>query len=225
VLLLHDPMTSTRAAAQTSRRHLLGRFGALLALLLAGMARPPGASGQDAPSAQRAPRRERKRGQRDTSRNKKKRKGKRKGKKGKGKGGGGGGGYSPDSEERAFLKLINDYRKRHNASPLSLENHLGAAAEHHSRDMARKNYFKHKLANGDSAEKNIERHGYTNWKQVGENIAAGQESAKEVMAAWEKSAGHARNMRDPGFTEIGIGRAYAKSSKYGWYWTTTFGDR
>jgi uncharacterized protein YkwD len=27
------------------------------------------------------------------------------------------------------------------------------------------------------------------------------------------------------FTEIGIGRAHGKKSKYGWYWTTTFGKR
>ena len=41
-----------------------------------------------------------------------------------------------------------------------------------------KNYFSHNLSNGDSAEKNIERFGYTNWSFIGENIAAGQETAR-----------------------------------------------
>jgi uncharacterized protein YkwD len=138
---------------------------------------------------------------------------------------GGGGGYSPDREERAFLDLINAYRRKTGAGKLSLQNQLGAAAEHHSQDMANKNYFSHKLSNGDSPEKNIKRFGYTNWSYVGENIAAGHETAKAVMDAWKSSREHDRNMRNKNFTEIGIGRAYNKRSKYGWYWTTTFGSR
>ena len=138
---------------------------------------------------------------------------------------GGGGGYSPDSEERAFLDLINAYRRNNGAGNLSLQDQLGAAAEHHSQDMANKNYFSHQLANGDSAEKNIERFGYSNWSFVGENIAAGHETANAVMDAWKSSPDHDRGMRNKNFTEIGIGRAYSKDSKYGWYWTTTFGSR
>ena len=147
------------------------------------------------------------------------------GKKKKNKSGGGGGGYSPDGEERAFLDLINDYRRKNGAGNLSSQNQLGAAADHHSQDMASKNYFSHKLSNGDSPEKNIERFGYTGWSYFGENIAAGQETAKAAMDAWKSSPEHDRNMRNKNFTEIGIGRAYNKSSKYGWYWTTTFGSR
>ena len=138
---------------------------------------------------------------------------------------GGGGDYSPDREERAFLDLINNYRRKNGVGKLSLQNQLGAAAEHHSQDMANKNYFSHKLSNGDSPEKNIERFGYTNWSYVGENIAAGYETAKAVMKAWKSSREHDQNMRNKNFAEIGIGRAYDKRSKYGWYWTTTFGSR
>jgi uncharacterized protein YkwD len=137
----------------------------------------------------------------------------------------GGGGYSPDRQERGFLDLINAYRRKNGAGKLTLQNQLGAAAEHHSQDMANKNYFSHKLANGDSPEENIERFGYTNWSSIGENIAAGQETAKAVMKAWKSSREHDRNMRNKSFTEIGIGRAYDRRSKYGWYWTTTFGSR
>jgi uncharacterized protein YkwD len=134
-------------------------------------------------------------------------------------------GYSPDNEEREFLDLINRYRRKHGAKPLRLQDQLGEAAEHHSRDMAEKNYFKHKLSNGDSPEENIRRFGYRNYDAVGENIAAGYETAKAVMKAWKHSGGHARNMRSKVFTEIGIGRAFDKRSRYGWYWTTTFGSQ
>lgn len=154
----------------------------------------------------------------------KKNKGKKR-KKNRDKKGGGGGAYSPDSEERAFLDLINNYRRDHDAGKLALNDALGAAAEHHSADMAKKDYFKHNLSNGDSAEENIRRFGYTNYSHVGENIAAGFASANDAFDAWKTSAGHDRNMRSRNFTEIGIGRAQDKSSKYGWYWTTTFGSR
>lgn len=156
---------------------------------------------------------------------KKKKKKKRKHRKQKKHKGGSSGSYSPDSEERAFLDLINDYRRSKGEGALTLNNNLGAAANFHSRDMAKKNYFKHTLKNGDSAEQNIRRFGYTNYVAVGENIAAGYETANDVMKAWKSSPGHDRNMRSSRFTEIGIGRAHSKGSKYGWYWTTTFGDR
>jgi uncharacterized protein YkwD len=158
----------------------------------------------------------------DLEAKKKKRQKKRKNKK---KNSGSSSGYSPDSEERAFLDLINDYRRSQGAGALSLNDNLGAAADYHSRDMAKKNYFKHTLKNGDSAEQNIRRFGYASYVAVGENIAAGYETANDVMKAWKSSPGHDRNMRSGLFTEIGIGRAHSKGSKYGWYWTTTFGDR
>jgi uncharacterized protein YkwD len=134
-------------------------------------------------------------------------------------------GYSPDAEERAFLDLINDYRRNNGAGALTLNDNLGAAADYHSRDMAKRNYFKHTLKNGDSAEQNIRRFGYVNYVAVGENIAAGFKSANDAMKAWKSSPEHDRNMRSARYTEIGIGRAQSKGSKYGWYWTTTFGDR
>ena len=163
------------------------------------------------------------RGLADLEAKKKKRKKKRKNKKKKHSGSSGD--YSPDSEERAFLDLINDYRRSRGAGALTLNDNLGAAADYHSRDMAKKNYFKHTLKNGDTAEQNIRRFGYTNYVAVGENIAAGFETANDVMRAWKSSPEHDRNMRSGLFTEIGIGRAHSKGSKYGWYWTTTFGDR
>jgi len=206
-----EPFSLTvSGATRSSRRRLLARLAALPAALgLTVLANRESAAAK--------------------KKSKKKKKGKKRGGKdkngGSSGGGGGGGGYSPDGEERAFLDLINDYRRKNGAGNLSLQNQLGAAADHHSQDMADKNYFSHQLSNGDSAEKNIERFGYTNWSFVGENIAAGQETANAVMDAWKSSPEHDRGMRDKNFTEIGIGRAYSNGSKYGWYWTTTFGSR
>lgn len=193
--------------ARASRRILLGRLTALSIATAFGIFAKEGSG--------------------DAKNKNKKGKGKKHGgknKKNKHANDGGGSNYSPDSEERAFLDLINDYRRKNGAGDLSLQNQLGAAADYHSEDMASKNYFSHDLSNGDSAEKNIERFGYTSWSFIGENIAAGQETASQVMDAWKSSPEHDRGMRDKNFTEIGIGRAYNNNSKYGWYWTTTFGS-
>ncbi|MCC7022447.1 MAG: CAP domain-containing protein [Thermomicrobiales bacterium] len=191
-----ESMRRAAEAAPTTRRRLLTLLGALPAALGLGFL-----------------------AESDAAAKKQGKKGKKRGKKGKG------GGYSPDGEERAFLDLINDYRRKNGVGQLSLNDKLGAAAKHHSRDMAKKNYFSHKLANGDSAEQNIRRFGYTNYRFVGENIFAGDKSASKAMAAWKKSRDHNRNMLSKDFDEIGIGRAHGKKSKYGWYWTTTFGKR
>ena len=136
-----------------------------------------------------------------------------------------GGSYSPDNEERAFLDLINRYRRDKGLSSLSLNDQLGAAAEYHSRDMAQKDYFKHTLSNGDSPEENIVAHGYRDYRFVGENIAAGFAAADDAFDAWKGSPEHDKNMLSKNFTEIGIGRAPSTKGKYDWYWTTTFGSR
>jgi uncharacterized protein YkwD len=209
----HDALPSDwpAPAVGVTRRRLLARLAALPAALGLAWLR------------EREPAAARKKGGKGKKDNDKK--GKNNKRKNGGGDNGGGGGYNPDGEERKFLDLINDYRKKNGAGALSLNDQLGAAAEYHSSDMARKNYFKHRLANGDSATENIERHGYRNWQAVGENIAAGYETAAQALAGWKKSASHDKNMRSKDFTEIGIGRAFSKSSKYGWYWTTTFGRR
>ncbi len=131
-------------------------------------------------------------------------------------------GYAPDAEESAFLGLINDYRAQNGLGALALNDALGAAAEHHSYDMATNNYFGHTLFDGTDAGQNIRNFGYTGstWS---ENIAAGYAGAQDNLIAWQNSAGHNANMLDPAFDEIGIGRAYDENSTYGWYWTTTFG--
>ncbi len=131
-------------------------------------------------------------------------------------------GYNPDSEELAFLGLINDYRIGLGLEPLALNPELGAAAEFHSVDMATKDYFSHTLEDGTTWAENIINHGYEIYP-LGENIAAGNDSAAEAFEQWRNSPEHDVNMRNPDYHAIGIGRAYGEDSRYGWYWTTTFG--
>jgi hypothetical protein len=131
-------------------------------------------------------------------------------------------GYSPDGEEWAFVELLNAYRGELGLAPVTLNSELGAAAEYHSADMAANNYFDHYLFDGTDAGTNIQNFGYTGFPYA-ENIAAGMETAQEVLTGWQNSPEHNATMTNPQYTEIGIGRAYGEGSHYGWYWTATYG--
>jgi uncharacterized protein YkwD len=131
--------------------------------------------------------------------------------------------YCPESEEQKMLALINAHRKANGKAALKLSRTLGAAAEHHSIDMAKQNYFSHTLANGTSWSTNIKNHGYKASSSIAENIAAGYPRAAETFTQWKNSSGHNKNMLSSSYKAIGIGRAYQSSATYDYYWTTTFG--
>lgn len=129
-----------------------------------------------------------------------------------------------DREECRMLDEINRFRRQNGLGKLALSRDLTEAAAYHSRDMARRDYFKHRLSDGTDWDKNIRNFGYKG-NPIGENIAAGNEKAGPTFEQWRKSDGHRKNMLQRSFGSIGIGRAYDRQSKYDWYWTTTFGGR
>src|SRR4029450_10228703 len=67
----------------------------------------------------------------------------------------------------------------------------------------------------------VESAGYSQWGRLAENIAAGQRSPEQVVAAWMGSPGHKANTLRDGVTEIGVGRA--TGGPYGIYWAQDFG--
>jgi uncharacterized protein YkwD/uncharacterized protein YraI len=128
-----------------------------------------------------------------------------------------------DSEEIAFLGLINDHRAAAGLRPLSVSASLSAAAAYHSIDMAENGYLDHTMRDGTTVVQNMANFGYQG-DAYGENIAAGTETAAAAMQIWQNSPPHNANMLSGQFGAIGIGRAYEPASSYGWYWTTVFGD-
>ena len=123
----------------------------------------------------------------------------------------------------AVVAITNLQRALHGCGPLRVNVHLVAAAQGHSADMAANDYFSHDSQNGDTPWDRMKAAGYVGWTLVGENIAAGQRSAQDVMTAWMNSPGHRANILNCGFTEIGVG--YAVSSTGTPYWTQDFGRR
>jgi hypothetical protein len=134
---------------------------------------------------------------------------------------------------QAVLRLVNDARGRPRtcgdrafapAPPLAWNDSLAAAALVHSRDMAARNYFDHADATGATVVQRATRSGYR-WRVVGENIAAGQGSARQVVAGWLASPGHCANIMERDFAEMGAAYAIEPHSAMEIYWTQVFGAR
>jgi len=130
-----------------------------------------------------------------------------------------------DSEEQAFLTIINNYRTQNGLGALSLNTQLNNSAEWMSGDMAANNYFSHTDSLGRDPFQRMAAFGYTynTWK--GENLAAGADTAQAAFNLWKNSPGHNANMLNPNFKVMGIARVYGAGTTYGWYWTNDFGGQ
>src|SRR3954451_17719422 len=78
---------------------------------------------------------------------------------------------SLDSEEQAFLTLINNYRAQNGLAALSLSTNLDRSSTWLAIDMAQKNYFSHTDSLGRDPSTRAQQCGYPSG--AGENIAAG----------------------------------------------------
>lgn len=144
--------------------------------------------------------------------------------------------YTPPSASASdfqseFLRRINEVRAKGctcggtfmpPAPPLTWNTQLQYAALLHARDMNKKKYFSHINREGKSSKDRILESGYSvkGYRSftVGENIAWGQRSIREVMDGWIKSAGHCRNLMNRAYSEVGI-------AMENYYWVQDFGGR
>jgi uncharacterized YkwD family protein len=123
------------------------------------------------------------------------------------------------SVESQVASLVNIERQKAGLAPLKLNVQLSGTARMKSTDMRDKNYFDHQSPTYGSPFDMMQRYGIT-YRAAGENIAAGQRTAQEVMKGWMTSPGHRQNILNPNFTEIGVG--LAEGGSYGYYWTQQF---
>jgi uncharacterized protein YkwD len=126
-----------------------------------------------------------------------------------------------DSQEKAFLQLINTYRAQNGKSTLTASTNLNRAAAWMAKDLS-KGYFSHTDSLGRSAATRIAN--CDGRPSNGENIAAGtnRDLAQEAFDAWKASSGHNANMLNGSYRQIGIARYYNANSPYKWYWVTDF---
>ena len=119
------------------------------------------------------------------------------------------------------VRLVNVARAGAGCSPLHVDSRLTTAAQLHSQDMAKRNYFSHTSLDGRSPWDRIRAQGYAYGS--GENIAAGYATPEAVMKGWMNSSGHRKNILNCSSKAIGVG--VGKGGSYGIYWTQDFGTR
>ena len=109
------------------------------------------------------------------------------------------------------------------AAPLAWNATLGATSESHSRAMANGNFFDHRDRDGRTPGDRAELAGYGG-QRIGENIAAGLDTATKVVEGWLASPGHCSNLMSAEFSEVGAAYAVDPKSDAGIYWTALFGS-
>lgn len=123
------------------------------------------------------------------------------------------------TQAEAVLKLVNAERKKAGLQPLTLSNKLTNIAYTKAKDMAEKNYFSHQSPTYGSPFDMLKQFGVS-FSAAGENIAAGQKSAEEVMNSWMNSSGHKANILNANYTQLGVG--FYRGGSYGTEWVQLF---
>lgn len=116
------------------------------------------------------------------------------------------------------LKLVNKERKKYGLSALALDEKLCRAADKRAKETV--SLFSHTRPDGTDCFTVLEEYGI-GYRAVGENIAAGQRTAKDVVAAWMNSPGHRANILSSSYEKLGVGLVKAPSG-YGYYWVQLF---
>jgi uncharacterized protein YkwD len=121
-----------------------------------------------------------------------------------------------DTMETEILQYVNDDRRQHNLKLLQLNDMESSLAFKHSQDMAAgKVKFGHDGFN--SRARAIQK--ALGGIEIGENVASGPMTAREVVDGWLNSPGHKKNI-EGNFILTGIG--YARNKKGDIYFTQIF---
>jgi uncharacterized protein YkwD len=108
-----------------------------------------------------------------------------------------------------ILQYVNEHRREKDLPPLQINNLESSLALKHSQDMADgKVKFGHDGFN--SRAKTIQKALGSN--EIGENVASGSMTAREVVDGWLNSPGHKKNIEGK-FTLTGIGWARDKKGE------------
>lgn len=141
-----------------------------------------------------------------------------------------------DSEEQAFVDLLNDYRKSLGRTELKVTKSLLNGAEYFAQNLSENpndsNVCIHIDSLGVAPEERGQKYGYY---FLTENIGWGYETGQQIFDAWKDSEGHHDNMVDSEGRTIGIARYYNPSALGGidcngeaigspWFWAMDISD-
>lgn len=140
---------------------------------------------------------------------------------------------APSDIQTRMLELINETRATARncgtrafaaTDPLVWNDTLERAAAGHSLDMSSINFFSHTGSNGSDIVARAAAVNY-DYRNLGENLAAGQRTAAAAMQGLVDSPGHCANLMSPSYREVGVACSADSNSDYRVYWTQVFGRR
>ncbi|MEV7422365.1 MULTISPECIES: CAP domain-containing protein [unclassified Streptomyces] len=120
-----------------------------------------------------------------------------------------------------IVVLTNAERTAAGLRPLAGDARLAVAAQDHCADMAARAFYAHTSPEGLQPWDRAAAAGAAH-RGIGENIACGQRTAREVVRGWMDSPGHRANILKPDFTHLGTG--FAGGGPSGTYWAQVFGQ-
>lgn len=121
------------------------------------------------------------------------------------------------TKEWEILKYTNIYRMKKGLQPLMLSSKVQKLSDIRKKEVAK--FYSHTRPNGKDCFTVINSSTISPFT-MGENIATGYRSAKEVVDAWIKSKGHRENILNRTFTHMGAG--YLGKGEYGTSWVQFF---
>ena len=130
----------------------------------------------------------------------------------------------PDADRMAdqVLQLVNLERSEAGLAPLVPSENLNALAVDYACAMIEDDFFGHVDPHDGSGPGERAARGRYAFFAVGENLAAGQETAADVMDVWMRSLSHREVILDSRWSQIGI--AVRAGGLHGIYWVQEFGD-
>lgn len=117
-----------------------------------------------------------------------------------------------EAVRKAVLARVNEERRKRGRRPLVPDPRLDRAAQDHADAMLERTFYDHRDPEGDRAWERVVETGYRP-RRVGENIAKGIFSPREVVERWLGSEGHRRNTLSAGFREMGVGLAFGENAE------------
>ncbi|MBR0260826.1 MAG: hypothetical protein IJQ85_03430 [Selenomonadaceae bacterium] len=114
------------------------------------------------------------------------------------------------------LRLVNKERAKAGAGPLKFAKDLAASAYVRAVELPTK--FSHTRPNGTKCFTAMPTRGHI----LGENLAGGQTTPKQVVQAWMDSKTHRDNILNKEYKELGVVYYYQANSKYKHYWVQHF---
>lgn len=128
-----------------------------------------------------------------------------------------------DSEDKAFLDLINNYRTENNLGTLSVDAKLEDAAIWMSDDLIKNcmttgDTCSHTDSTGRTFSERLRAFGYPSGTtaSTAENIVSYVNTAQDAFDIWKNSPGHNKNMLGSGYIAIGISRSCNSNGNCAW---------